>query len=286
MSDLNHDPAYPSYVEEYFDKSTEREVFTEWVFANASKIVVSDFSSGKYAILDVGTPDGDTDLQILSLIWRNLEPGTETSFRIVNAQAAVLEKYKAALSSSKKREYKKIAFDWRAASLPDYLGGKSGESGGCKMNLVFFMQSLYYEEPEQVLVDVYDKELEHNGVIVCVVQDEGNFAVRMQNELRGKDFPKSKRNVSGKDIVAVAEKHEWKCEVDTLEYIVDVGECLKQGSSKGDMLLDMMFNVKDLRKQAPADVSEHITKSLEKEAASSGGSRILREKVAIVMIYK
>ena len=286
MSDLNHDPAYPSYVEEYFDKSTEREVFTEWVLANASKIVVSDFSSGKYAILDVGTPDGDTNLKILSLIWRNLEPGTETSFRIVNAQAAVLEKYKAALSSSKKREYKKIGFDWRAASLPDYLGGKFGESGGCKMNLVLFMQSIYYEEPEQVLVDVYDKELEHNGVIVCVVQDEDNFVIRMQNELRDNDFPKSKKNISGKDIVAVAERHEWKCEVDTLEYIVDVSECLEAGSGKGDMLLDMMFNVKDLRKLASADVSEQITKSLEKEAAASGGARILREKVAIVMIYK
>lgn len=286
MSDLNHDADYPNYVEEYFDKSTEREVLTEWVLANTSKIVVSDFSSGKYSILDVGTPDGDIDLQILSLIWRNLEPGTETSFRVVNAQAAVLEKYKTAVTSSKKREYKKIAFDWRAVTLAGYLGGTSGESGGCKINLVLFMQSIYYEEPEQALVDIYNKELEHNGVIVCVLQDENNFAIRLQNELQGKEFPKSKKNISGKDVVAIAEKHEWKWEVDTLEYILDVNECLKEDSSKGDMLLDVMFNVKDIRKQASADVIEQITKSLEKEAAASGGSKILKEKVAIVIIYK
>ena len=286
MSDLNHAAEYPNYVEEYFDKSTEQEVLTEWVLANASKIVVSDFSSGKYAILDVGTPDGDTDLKILSLIWRNLEPGTEISYRVVNAQAAVLEKYKNSVSSSKKREYKKIAFDWRATTLVDYLGGTSEESGGCKMNLVLFMQSIYYEDPEQALVQVYDKELEHNGVIVCVIQDENNFAIRLQNELQGKEFPKSKKNISGKDVVAIAEKHEWKWEVDTQEYVLDVNECLKEGSSKGNMLLDMMFNVKDMRKQASADVIEQIKKSLEKEAIASGGSKILKEKVAIVMIYK
>jgi hypothetical protein len=286
MSDLNHVSEYPNYVEEYFDKSTEREVLTEWVLANASKLVVSDFSSGKYALLDVGTPDGDSSLQILSLIWRNLEPGTETSFRVVNAQAAVLEKYKNAVSSSKKREYKKIAFDWRGTTLVDYLGGASGESGGCKMNLVLFMQSIYYEDPEKALGEVYDKELEHNGVIVCIIQDENNFAIRMQNELQGKEFPKCKKNISGKDIVAIAEKHEWKWEVDTLEYILDVNECFKEGSNKGDMLIDIMFNVKDLRKQAPAEVVEQITKTLEKEAVANGGSKILKEKIAIVMIYK
>jgi hypothetical protein len=123
-------------------------------------------------------------------------------------------------------------------------------------------------------------------VIVCVLQDENNFAIRLQNELQGKEFPKSKKNISGKDVVAIAEKHEWKWEVDTLEYILDVNECLKEDSSKGDMLLDMMFNVKDIRKQASADVIEQITKSLEKEAAASGGSKILKEKVAIVIIYK
>ena len=286
MSALNHASEYPSYVGEYYDKSTEREVVTEWVLANASKLVVSDFSSGKYALLDIGTPDEDTNLKILSLIWRNLEPGTETSFRVVNAQTAVLEKYKNAVSSSKKREYKKILFDWRGTTLVDYLGGASGESGGCKMNLVLFMQSIYYEDPGKALVEVYDKELEHNGVIVCIIQDENNFAIRLQNELQGKEFPKSKRNISGKDVVAIAEKQEWKWEVDTLEYILDVNECLKEGSSKGDMLIDMMFNVKDIRKQAPADVVDHITKSLEKEAVASGGSKILKEKVAIVMIYK
>ena len=286
MSDLNHVSEYPNYVEEYYDKSTEREVVTEWVLANASKLVVSDFSSGKYAILDIGTPDGETNLKILSLIWRNLEPGTATSFRVVNAQTAVLEKYKNAVSSSKKREYKKIAFDWRGTTLVDYLGEASGKSGGCKMNLVLFMQSIYYEDPEKALVDVYEKELEHNGVIVCIIQDENNLAIRLQNELQSKEFPKSKRNISGKDIVAIAEKQEWKWEVDTLEYILDVNECLKEGSSKGDMLIDIMFNVKDIRKQAPADAVEHITKSLEKEAVASGGSKILKEKVAIVMIYK
>lgn len=285
MSDLNHDPDYPNYVEEYFDKSTEREVLTEWVLENSSKIVVSDFSSGKYGILDVGTSDGDTDLKILSLIWRNLEPGTETAFRVVNAQAAVLEKYKSTVTSSKKREYKKIAFDWRAANLKDYLGGASGESGGCKMNLVLLMQSIYYEEPEQALVEIYEKELEHNGVTLCVVQDQNNFAFGLHNELQGKGISSSKKNVSGNDIVAIAEKHGWKYEVDTLEYIFDVSECLK-GSSKGDMLLDMMFNVKDIRKKASADVIEKITKSLETKAVASGGSKILKEKVAIVMIYK
>jgi hypothetical protein len=121
---------------------------------------------------------------------------------------------------------------------------------------------------------------------VCVLQDENNFAIRLQNELQGKEFPKSKKNISGKDVVAIAEKHEWKWEVDTREYILDVNECLKEDSSKGDMLLDMMFNVKDIRKQASADVIEQITKSLEKEAAVSGGSKILKEKVAIVIIYK
>ena len=286
MTELNHDADYPSYIEEYFDKSTEREVLTEWVLANASKIVVSDFSSGKYSMLDVGTPDGDTDLKILSLIWRNLEPGTEASFRVVNAQVAVLEKYKTAVSSSKKREYKKIAFDWRAATLADYLGGKSGESGGCKMNLVLFMQSIYYEDSAKALAEIYNNELENNGVIVCVVQDENNFAIRMQNELQGKEFPKSRRNVSGKDVVAIAEKNDWKFEVDTQEYILDVSECLKKGSGKGDMLLDVMFNVKDLRKQAAADVAEQLTKSLEKEADASGGSKILKEKLTIVLIYK
>ena len=285
MSDLHHDPDYPNYVKEYFDKSTEREVLTEWVLANASKIVVSDFSSGKYAILDVGTPDGETDLKILSLIWRNLEPGTETSFRVVNAQTAVLETYKSAVTSSKKREYKKITFDWRAATLTDYLGGASGESGGCKMNLVLLIQSIYYEEPEQALVGIYEKELEHNGVTLCVVQDENNFAIGLRNELQGKEFPSSKKNISGKDIIAIAEKHDWKWEVDTQEYILDVSECLKS-SSKGDMLLDMMFNVKDIRKKASADVIEQITKSLETKAVASGGSKILKEKIAIVMIYK
>lgn len=156
------------------------------------------------------------------------------------------------------------------------------------MNLVMFMQSIYYEDPEQALVDVYNKELEHNGVIFCIVQDENNFVIRLQNELQGKEFPKSSaaKSICGKDVVAIAEKHEWKWEVDTQEYILDVSECFKEGSSKGDMLLDMMFNVKDVRKKASGDVIEQVTKSLEKEAAANGASRILKEKVSIVLIYK
>lgn len=286
MSDLNLEADYPNYVEEYFDKSTEREILTEWVLANASKLIVSDFSSGKYAILDVGTPDGVTGLKILSLIFRNLQPGTETYFRVVNSQAAVLEKYKTAVNSSKKREYKKIVFDWRAARLVEYLGGTSGESGGCNMNLVLFMQSIYYEDHEQALVRIYDKELENNGVILCVLQDESNLTTRLLKDFQGKAFPRSKKNISGKDIVATAEKYGWKWEIDSQEYILDVNECFKEGSSKGDMLLDMLFNIKDLRKQASAEVIEQLMKALEKEAIASGGSKIVKEKLAIVTIYK
>lgn len=288
MDNLNQQVDYPKYVEEYYDKSTEREVLTEWVLENTSKIIVSDFSTGKYSILDVGTPDGETNLKILSLIWRNLEPGTAITYRVVNAQNVVLENFKTLVTSSKKREYKKMVFDWRAATFNDYVNGKAGETGNCKINLALFMQSIYFEDAESALVDCYTKELDHNGVIVCVLQDEANHGVKLQGELSGKDFPKpsAMSQVSGKDITAIAEKNGWKWEVHSPEYILDVSECLKADSTKGDMLLDKLFNVKDVRKNCSPEVREQIVKYLEKESTVDGGSHIFKEKLAIIIIYK
>lgn len=288
MENLNQQADYPKYVDEYYDKSTEREVLNEWVLENSSKIIVSDFSSGKYSILDVGTPDGETNLKILSLIWRNLEPGTAVTYRVVNAQNSVMEQFKSLVESSKKREYKKMTFDWRASTFSDYVNGRAGEAGNCKVNLALFMQSIYYEDAETALANCYNKELEQNGVIVCVLRDEASFMKRLQSELSGKEYPTAgaMNNLTGKDIVAIAEKNGWKCEVHSPEYILDVSECLKEDSDKGGLMLDKLFNVKDTRKKASAAVREQIVKFLEKESTASGGSCILKEKLAIVIIYK
>lgn len=288
MENLNLQADYPKYVDEYYDKSTEREVIAEWVLNNSSKIIVSDFSSGQYSILDVGSPDGETNLKILSLIWRNLEPGTAVSYRVVNAQNNVLERFKSLMKTSKKREYKKIAFDWREATFNDYTNGKAGEVGNCSINLALFMQSIYFEDAETALVNCYNNELGRNGVIVCVVQDETNFVKRLQSKLTEKDFPKpsAMSNFTGKDIVAIAEKNEWKWELHSPEFILDISECLKADSSKGDMLLDKLFNVKDTRKNVSSEVREQIVKYMEKESNASGSSHIVKDKLAIVIIYK
>ena len=286
MADLNEQADYPKYVEEYYDKSTEREVLAEWMLDNASKLIVSDFSSGKYSILDVGSPDGETSLKLLSLIWRNLEPGITVTYRVVNGQNSVLEQFKALVSSTKKREYKKISFDWRPATFSDYVDGKSGEVGNGSLNIALFMQSIYYEiDTETTLVNCYEKELENNGVIFCVVQHEENVIVRLRNELSGKNLPKpkSKCDITAKDIVAIAEKNEWNYQVYTAEYMLDVSECLNEGSAKGDILLDKLFNVKDTRQSMPPEVRELVTNYLKKEC---GGSNVVKDKIAIVLIHK
>ncbi|XP_046853119.1 histamine N-methyltransferase-like [Xenia sp. Carnegie-2017] len=276
---------YPAYVEEYFNKSTEQEVLTEWALANSSRIVVSDFSSGEYTMLDVCSPDGSTSLKILSIVWRNLQPGTQTTFRVVNNHSAVLEKYQNIVNSSKKREYKKIKFDWRSETLANYFKEMSEKSGGGKMNLAMLIHGMYYlDEPEKDLLHIYENELENNGVILCVIQDENNFALRIQNGLRreGKQFTECVKMISSKEVIAIAKKHEWKHEIDSVEYIVDVSECQQLDSRNGEMLLDMLFNAKNVREKASSDCLQRILTSLKEDAVSN----VLKEKLAIILIYK
>ena len=95
------------------------------------------------------------------------------------------------------------------------------------------------------------KQLAYGGAMFCLVAGDDSYFVELSRKFHGKVkcLPTSSINFyTGKDIVAIAERNNWKYEeYPKAQYEINITSCFDRSSQTGQALLDFLTHQLDFQ---------------------------------------
>ena len=254
-----------------------------------NNIPVLQENGSPFRVLSVGSGEGENDLNILkalnellskqgeavtpSLVNRVIEPDV-TRLNAFRSNAEVYMKHSMGRS--------RVDFEWLPMTFQEYAKQKK-EDDTMKMNLVHFIQSIYYVDEEEALVHCYEKELGTKGVIFCISEMKESVMIKFKET-----FPNECVALyPNKDAITVAKEKGWKyfvCPGDS-NYL-DITAIFDGSSSEGNELFDFMANMINVRENEEKETVEKMLRFWKKESfLSEDGKRIaeIRDRAVIIL---
>lgn len=301
ISLLSSDVAYLKAFEVFLRHVTARQAILQIVNENtADAVKKSDNNlrsrrrngeSGhpRYAVLGVGSADGQNDLVLLGIISKYLsslnQGKPEILSRIVEPNIHELEAFKASVTDIplSQKKLAELSFDWVPTTFQEYSNNNHQPNS---FNFVHFIHSLYYLDAESTLVHCYRKELKRNGVIMCLVQTDESYFAKMRKKYLGRlNFGLTFYTTD--EIASIAKKHLWKHELRTSRFRVDITKCYDESSEEGNLLLDFLTHQQNFRLFADRELlASMMTFLTDMSRVDEKGSRYLRGEMGAVFIYK
>lgn len=215
-------------------------------------------------------------------------------YHAVDPAAGEIEKFKKAVHENDSQQgFKTVNFGFYAQTYEDYMKNDfMKEASPSRANLILFIDSLchFSSTPEDTLVQCYDNVLTENGVILVTLWNNQDFWFKIR-EIYGKGRSRERAAEEGNDYLTIQEVHEivkhkdWKCELFSPEYSLNVTECFNSDSQDGKHLLECLACFSNVREEVDLDPRK-LLKFLQDSASKNGEKLLLRGNHGILMIYK
>ena len=250
-------------------------------------------NSRVFRVLGVGSGDGKQDIEIVKVVAESLrsshaeKPSIHTC--IVEPSSQLITDFQKSVSPLPQSlaSLADVSFEWRESRFEDFISSlPRGKSIGYDM--AHFICSLYYMDAEDSLKNCL-KEIADGGAMFFLVGGEDSYYLKLSRKF--KDKLKCLSNsifYTGKDIVAIAERNNWRYEeFHTVKYQADISSCFDKSSQTGRLLLNFLTHQIDFQGTADGMLYNEVLEFLSESSISdSSGRRLLTTELAIVIIYK
>ena len=244
-----------------------------------------------FNILSVGSGTGDIDLEILKIVKGELQRSQGCHQMKIFNRAIEINKYPCDLykAAIKNLNDQQVDFDLRHQSFEEYAKEFTMEQP--KFDLIHFIHSIYYVDIEVVLKHCIENELQDNGLLVFMVERQDLISSVLEKQ-RLPDWygtPDEKNPESfetAEKMLEIAEKYDWKHEVYTHEYSMDVTEIFNPQSTEGNLLLDFITHAKNFRGTADEKLLQETLALIEDLSTLKDGKRLGETKESLIFIYK
>ena len=242
-----------------------------------------------FRVLDVGSGEGQNDINILKALADNSgsvdEQAVSMVNRVVEPHVGRLDKFR--LKTENLHEHfengANIDFEWIPLTYQKYKSQKKTDD--ITFDLIHFTHSIYYVGVEEALVHCYEKELGKEGIIISIAQSEDDPMLKFARKFPNQRSPSFPRN---RDVVAVAEQRGWNyfaCPGDC--NILDITDIFDSSSIVGNYLLDFLTNEENVRLKEDKETVERILKFWKRQSyVNEDGRRIVGIMDNAVIILK
>lgn len=217
---LDDEEYYDKCLEEFQKKTNElskdQEIINRYLPDVVSKILQGHQRS-EFNILSIGCGDGEMDRYIVKVIREELQrhekhKNTKIFTRAIDPNGHALRQYEAHIDRSRNDD--QIAYSVLQKTFEEYKQEQTSKTKSeeeVKFDIVHFIHSIYYMDPEKALAYCFEKELHENGQVVCVAVDRDPISLVVANvgpALQGgkpapdKSYPE--------ELKRIAEKRGWK----------------------------------------------------------------------------
>ncbi|XP_022794818.1 histamine N-methyltransferase-like [Stylophora pistillata] len=256
-----------------------------------------DMRHGKshFDILSVGTGTGETDVEILKIMKKELQESEHGHHmkifnRMVEPNEYSCGLYKAAMESLPRSllDEKPIEVELCRQTFQEYKKMKGGhQQGSVKFDLVHFIHSVYHVDVEEALLHCFEKELNDTGILLFVVAGQDlmdSVKLRQNKHSAGKDKANESKMVER--IINIASDNGWKHKVYAQEYSIDVTEVFDEKSTEGNLLLDFLTETAHFREKADTKLVEETLKLIKDRTILKDGKRFGEKKESLIVISK
>ena len=258
--------------------------------------IMSTFDSkqrSQFNILSVGSGPGEVDMEIVSIVQRELQKQDEWRHisifnRAIEPDNTSFQKYNEKIAksvvgvSSSKYEVRKQKFE-------EY---QESEKEPVSFDIIHFMHSLYYVNLQQTIQYCVENQLTENGYLVCLMCDNDsiNYKIRMNlfNKANLKatlPLPNSNIEISD-ELIDIAKQLGLKYDIYRPEFFIDYSEAFNPQSEEGNLLLDYITDTEHFRKNADKHVLEETLALLKQLTIEKDGKRVGKQKESIVFLHK
>ena len=243
-----------------------------------------------FNILSVGSGSGETDVEILKIVKKELRKSERNRHmkilnRAIEPNKHSCDLYMATIESlpSSLPDENPIEIELCRQTFQDYKKMKcSHQQELVKFDLVHFIHSIYHVDVEKALLHCFEKELNETGILLFIVsgQDLMDWVKFKQNKhWAGEEKPIEK-------IIKIASDNGWKHDVYTEEYSIDVTEVFDEKSTEGNLLLDFLTHTEHFREKADKKLVEETLELIKDLTILKDGKRLGEKKELLIIISK
>ena len=259
--------------------------------------IMSTFDSkqrSQFNILSVGSGTGEVDMEIVSIVQRELQKQHEwrhisifnraiepddTSFQRYNEKIAKLV---VGVSSAK--------YEVRKQRFKEY---QESEKESVSFDIIHFIHSLYYVNLQQTIQYCVENQLTENGYLVSLVGDYDSIANQIQMNLLNQANLKAAWSVLTANfhigisdmLIDIAKQRALKYDIYFPELFIDFTDVSDPQSEEGNLLLDFITNTEHFRKNADKHVLEKALALVEQFTMEKDGKRVGKQKEFLVFLH-
>ncbi|KAJ7331599.1 hypothetical protein OS493_019184 [Desmophyllum pertusum] len=287
--------AFQAFVSKSAWWETVKKYSCEAVAHIMQKLTVNAVNSQVFRILGVGSGNGKLDIEILKAVTTSLRASDKAKKALIHAcivepSSFLIADFKKAVSPLPEcvANVADVSFEWQETDFEDFITNSSPHESN-HYHMAHFIGCLYYMDAEQSLNNGL-KLLANGGALLCLVAGDNSYfakqSLKFQDKL--KCLPAVSKFYTGKDLVAIAERNNWKYEEFPLvQYEVDITSCFDRSSPTGRLLLNFLTHEVDFQGSTDPMLYKEVMEFLtESSISDSNGRKLLTSELAIVVLYK
>lgn len=239
-------------------------------------------------ILSIGSGDGDMDIEILKIIHNEIKrqfpalKSVKMFNRAIEPQENHLKLYKTKIEKlPKELNEAQITFDIvEPQTFEEYSAKAKRNSDSMSFEVVHFIHSAYFfTDVEGTLKHCYDHELADKGIIALVLIGKDDTVEIVKHLL-------SNINHVGSEVASVASRNNWRYEVHTREYTIDVTEVFDEHSTEGNLLLDFFSLTMNFRAKSKPETITAVLETIKNNSTFYDGKILAKRYEDTHFIFK
>ena len=235
---------------------------------NLPGIIEKAATKQPFRVLAIGTGTGQPfDEELLNMLCASQK---SVVYTVVEPSQNSVKKFKEFV----KEKYSSVEFEWFCMSWEDFQDkewkGDTGDSS--QYNLIHLIHSLYYisssvDELRDRIRRCCAEMLIAGGAMVVLADDStGKYCFASMGNLDRKFWWMFGVNV----VLEVASSEGWKVDAQEEYFKVDLSKCFDEDSVEGNLLLDFLTLIKDVRLKTPKEEMVALLKHLEEKTDGEG----------------
>lgn len=181
-----------------------------------------------------------------------------------------------------------VNFEWVQSTFQEYQTNHTHELN--KFQMIHFVGSIYYVDPEEALRHCLEKELASNGVILISCMAEDSYLVQYERKFHDTGvapFPPGYLVFTINRIKEIAEKNNWRYEYFESSWYQDISVLDSPESRESKLLIDFLTHTINFQSVRGMEVAEKVRQStIASSQLKPDGKRVIDDnKYGGVLIY-
>ena len=260
-----------------------------WIKQQLVPILLQNVKSRSLVrMLSVGSGEGDIDILILDALLEELEGQGSTrtiiEYSIAERNPEFINRFKQRLRT---KDLSNVKFTFYLGTLE----GLDGEFSDSKFDFIHLIHVLYYMDAERILNKCMEKYLDAEGMLLAVVQQEGNLYAKNWRHfsVKFREHVGQFNLLCETDLRSIAEKNNWRHKIEVGKRTLDVSDVITMStpSPAGWKLLDFFFHSNNLQASFDLGKLKEVTEFFKANATKSeNGKYIARGDETLAFFFK